>query len=322
MSALRLTVPGRLAGERADKVVAELTGESRSTVRRAFDAGAVTVGGEAIKPKDRLSEDVAVEVDTTFAPPPIEADASVPFEVLLERDDYLVIDKPIGVVVHPTSPRSSGTLVHGLIDRFPEIRGVGQDGRWGIVHRLDRDTSGLMVVARTHNGYEAFSEMMRGRQVGREYLALAAGLFGAATGTIDAPIARDPKHANRMALDRAGRRAVTHYRRLAAWELHDATLLSVRLETGRTHQIRVHLKSIDHPVIGDRTYGRPRSVGDPRRPWLHARRLTFVDPFIAEEVEVVSALPDDLATTLRDLGEPDVGEVDIDELGSGGGDHA
>lgn len=309
-----LTVPDRLSGERADKVVADLIGESRSKVRVAFDEGAVTVDGHPLRPKDRVDAGTVIEVRATFDPPAIEGDESVPFEILVVADDYIVIDKPVGVVVHPTSPRSTGTLVHGLVARYPEVRGVGQEGRWGIVHRLDRDTSGLMVAARTHEGYAALSEMMRQRAVTRRYLALAAGTLGAATGTIDAPIARDSNHANRMRLDREGRHAVTHYRRLAVWERHDATLVSVVLETGRTHQIRVHLRSIEHPIVGDRTYGRARSVGDPGRPWLHARQLTFDDPFTGDEVDVVSALPGDLATSLRDLGEPDAGGVDIDAI--------
>ena len=224
-----------------------------------------------------------------------------------EDDDVLVVDKPIGVVVHPTSDRSTGTLVHGLVERYPDIRGVGQEGRWGIVHRLDRDTSGLLVVARTHDAYAALTDMMRSRQVHRRYLALVDGVADATTGTIEAPIGRDPKNPTRMKLDRSGRPAVTHYRRLAEWERPQTALLSVELETGRTHQIRVHMQAIDHPIIGDRAYGKPGTLGDPGRPWLHARHLRFRHPVRDSEVDIVAPLPSDLVDSLDALGEPILG---------------
>ena len=246
-------------------------------------------------------------------PPVIEPDPTVPFAVVHEDDYILVIDKPIGVVVHPTSERSSGTLVHGLLARYPDVRGVGADGRWGIVHRLDRDTSGLMVVARTDEAHAALAAMMQDRTVTRRYLALADGAFSSATGTIDAPIGRDPSNPTRMRLDRSGRPARTHYRRLAAWDDPEASLLSVTLETGRTHQIRVHLGAIDHPIIGDRAYGKPGGAADPGRPWLHARQLTFDHPVGGEPIDITAPLPSDLMDSLAALEQPAVGDrLDVD----------
>jgi 23S rRNA pseudouridine1911/1915/1917 synthase len=308
-----LTVPDDLEGERADKVVAILADVPRSTARAIFDSGEARVDGEEVKPSQRLAggDEVRIvlpEIDTTLEP-----DSSVPFTVVLEDEDLAIIDKPIGVVVHPTSDRSSGTLVHGLIDRYPDIVGVGQDGRWGIVHRLDRDTSGLLVVARSEAGYEGLIDMMRSRTVSRRYLALVAGRFDSTTGTIDAPIGRDPQNPTRMKVDGAGRPARTTYRRLATWEGRDASLVSVGLETGRTHQIRVHMRSIDHPIIGDRAYGKAGTVGDPGRPWLHARHLSFDHPITGESIDIVSPLPEDLGDSLVPLGEPDAGALeDID----------
>jgi 23S rRNA pseudouridine1911/1915/1917 synthase len=217
------------------------------------------------------------------------------------------------VVVHPTSDRSTGTLVHGLLARYPDIRGVGQDGRWGIVHRLDRDTSGLLVVARTDDAYARLVEMMKRREVTRRYLTLVIGSFDNTTGTVEAPIGRDPNHPTRMRLDRSGKPARTHYRRLSAWLRPDRTLLSVTLDTGRTHQIRVHMQAIERPIVGDLAYGRSPTVDSPGRPWLHARELTFVHPMTGLSIDVRSNLPQDLTDSLESLGAPTIGDAhDVD----------
>jgi 23S rRNA pseudouridine1911/1915/1917 synthase len=206
-----------------------------------------------------------------------------------------------------------GTLANGILDRFPDIEGVGQEGRWGIVHRLDRDTSGLLVVARTQRSYDRLVDMMRERTITRRYLAGVVGAFTNTTGTIDAPISRDPSNPTRMSVERAGREATTHYRRLAQWTERDVTLLSVVLETGRTHQIRVHMQAIGRPVLGDGAYGRRGLIGDPGRPWLHARQLTFGHPTQDRTMDLVSRLPSDLTASLDTLGSPDIGgRSDID----------
>jgi len=313
MTELLLIVPPGLDGERADKVVSHLADVPRSTARAIFDAGDACVAGESIRPSQRLlgGDEVVVRIPERVNT--LEPDPTVPFDAVYEDAHLVVVDKPIGVVVHPTSDRSSGTLVHGLIAEYPDIVGIGQEGRWGIVHRLDRDTSGLLVIARTQEGYEGLTSMMRERSVTRRYLAVVGGRFDSTTGTIDAPLARDPSNPTRMRVDRAGRPSRTSYRRLATWEGRDASLVSVGLETGRTHQIRVHMRSIDHPIIGDRAYGKAGTVGDPGRPWLHARQLSFPHPVSGKLIDIVSGLPEDLSDSLSVLGGPDSGALeDID----------
>jgi 23S rRNA pseudouridine1911/1915/1917 synthase len=309
----RLVIPPDMSGERADRAVAALLDLSRSKVRAIFDSGGVVIGGAPVRASHKMLAGDELEVSYTETINTLEPDADVPFSVLHDDDGFVIVDKPVGVVVHPSSERSRGTLVHGLLARYPEVEGVGQEGRWGIVHRLDRDTSGLLVVARTEVAYEQLSRMMRERDVTRRYLSVVAGLFDATTGTIDAPIARDQANPTRMKIDGSGRSARSSYRRIAGWSNHDASLVSVTLDTGRTHQIRVHMRAIDHPIIGDRAYGRPGTVGDPGRPWLHARQLTFAHPFTGETIDIVSPLPTDLGDSLSTLGEPDSGRLeDID----------
>ncbi|MGI9529883.1 MAG: RluA family pseudouridine synthase [Acidimicrobiia bacterium] len=313
MTELLLIVPPGLDGERADKAVATLADIPRSMAKEIFDAEGAAIDDVPVKASQRIGGGDEISVVIPERVTTIDPDPSVPFDVLYEDADLLIVDKPIGVVVHPTSDRSSGTLVHGLISRYPEIVGIGQEGRWGIVHRLDRDTSGLLAVARSTEGYEGLTALMRERAVNRRYLAVVAGHFDSTTGTIDAPIARDPSNPTRMRVDRAGRSSRTNYRRLATWDGRDASLISVGLETGRTHQIRVHMRSIDHPIIGDRAYGKAGTVGDPGRPWLHARQLSFAHPVSGKAIDIVSGLPEDLGDSLSVLGEPDAGELeDID----------
>lgn len=309
MTQYALEVPAELEGERADKVLAVLLDVSRSEARRIVDAGDAALAGVPVAASHRLAAGDTLDVDWEERSSALEPDDGVPFDVIHADDEIIVIDKPADVVVHPASDRSIGTLVHGLLAAFPEIEGVGEPGRWGIVHRLDRDTSGLLVVARTPDAHEALSSMLRRRDVTRRYLSLVSGAFESATGTIDAPIGRDPGNPTRMQVRRDGRQATTHYRRLATWDRFDVTLASVTLDTGRTHQIRVHMRAIDHPIIGDRAYGRSGTVGDPGRPWLHARELAFAHPTTKEDLEFISPLPRDLGDSLVALGDPDRGRV-------------
>lgn len=302
-------VPDDLAGERVDFVVAKLADVSRTVARRAIDAEEVKRNGNLPKPSDRVEAGDAIIVALSRQAERIVPDASVPFEVLYEDAALVVVDKPAGVVVHAGAGTTKPTLVHGLIARYPEIEGVGQEGRWGIVHRLDRDTSGLLVVARTNDAYLALVDMIRKRQVTRRYLSVVTGEFANTTGTIDAPITRDPRNRTRMIVQQEGRPSVTHYRRLATWGTTGRTLLSVTLETGRTHQIRVHMRAIDHPIVGDQAYGRSGGAGDPGRPWLHARQLAFNHPLDSGHIEVLAPLPSDLSDSLESLGDPDDGET-------------
>ncbi|MCB1245968.1 MAG: RluA family pseudouridine synthase [Acidimicrobiia bacterium] len=302
-----------LAGLRVDVVVARLADASRATVRRAFDEGRVTVDGAPVRPSERIGTGSIVAFSMPEGSASVEADATVDVVVIHEDDSVIVVDKPAGLVVHPGAGTTRSTLVHGLLARYPDLEGVGQEGRWGIVHRLDRDTSGILVVARTDDAYDSLVGALKRREVHRRYVALASGVFANATGTIEAPIGRDPHNRTRMHVVRDGRRAVSHYRRLASWNGHDRTLLSVDLDTGRTHQIRVHLQAIDHPIVGDRAYGRVGGAGDPGRPWLHARRLVFDHPSSGRRMDFLAPLPDDLSDTLSALGAPDLGAtIDAD----------
>ncbi|MEN8239523.1 MAG: RluA family pseudouridine synthase [Actinomycetota bacterium] len=307
------TVPVEMAGERIDKVIATLLDLSRGRVKEIIDEGSATVDGVPVRSSARAVAGTSISVDVQDTDQSLEPDPSVEFSIVHEDADIIVVDKPVGVVVHPGSGRSMGTLANGLLDRFPDIEGVGQRDRWGIVHRLDRDTSGLLVVARTQRSYDHLVDMMRKRAITRRYLAGVAGIFTNTKGTIDAPIARDPSNPTRMSVERSGREAITHYRRLAQWTDRDVTLLSVTLETGRTHQIRVHMRAIDRPILGDGAYGRRGLIGDPGRPWLHARQLTFDHPTQDLIIDLVSQLPPDLTASLDALGVPDIGDrSDID----------
>jgi len=299
-------VPADLDLVRSDRVIAVVLDLSRSEVRRLIDAGAVAVEGTAVKPSQQLPAGSEVVVDLPEPRPDLVA-VDVDFEVAYEDDVVIVVDKPAGLVVHPGAGTVAPTLVAGLVQRFPELRDLSDD-RWGLVHRLDRDTSGLLVVARSANAHEHLQEALRRRELTRTYLALVAGKPEAATGTIDAPIGRDRNNPTRQALRHDGRPSRTHYRRLASWG--DVALLEITLETGRTHQIRVHLAGIDHAVVGDTTYGGRGHRGDPGRQWLHACRLVFAHPAGRGVVDVSSGLPADLAESLAQLGDPETGSVE------------
>ncbi len=306
------SVPTALGGERADRILSTVAGISRSASRRLFDDELVTSGGALVAASERLDAGVTMTASIEDKDPVIGPDASVPFDVAYLDSDVIVIDKPAGVVVHPGAGVVGGTLASGLIARYPELGDLPDEARWGIVHRLDKDTSGLLLVARNADAHRTLQDALRSRTVGREYVALVSGLFDSATGTIEAPIGRDPAHPTRMTVLRSGRLAATRYRRRAVWDSHNLTLLDVTLETGRTHQIRVHLRAIGHPVVGDPQYGRPGAPGDPGRTWLHATGLSFDHPATGERLEVRSPLPDDLARSLHSLGPPSRGDLPVD----------
>ena len=291
----RLRVPPESAGERLDRFLAEVPEiGSRAVAERLVREGGVLVDGRARAKSHRLEGGEELEFEAPAARPselvPEEMDLAVPYE----DEHLLIVDTPAGLVVHPAAGHHSGTLVHGLL-AHGDVEG-GDEERPGIVHRLDRDTSGLMVVARTPEAHRRLQEMIRAREVTREYLALVAGRPRSRRGTIDAAIGRDRHDALKHSLDTAHPRdAITHFE--IERELAGYTLLRVRLETGRTHQIRVHLGAIELPVAGDPTYGRPGVLGLERQ-FLHAARLAFEHPFTGEPVDVESPLPDDLAAAL------------------------
>lgn len=306
---MRARVPADLDGERADLVVARLLGLSRSAARRAVESGTATVDGRPVAPRERVRAGQLV----VAAPPAQEAALEpemVPFDVVYEDPFLAVVNKPAGVVVHPGAGRKGGTLAAGVLHRWPEVRGVGEEGRWGIVHRLDRETSGLLVVALDHRTLGRLRAELKARRIRRGYTALAWGPDIPPAGTIDAPLGRDPRRPTRFRVDRTGRAARTHYRTAAVWRGPGVALLEVHLETGRTHQIRVHLASIRHPVVGDRVYGRRGDDLSPRL-FLHASRLSFEHPITGDPVDARAPLPADLTSVVAELGGPDEGEVPV-----------
>jgi 23S rRNA pseudouridine1911/1915/1917 synthase len=300
----RFPVPASLAGERVDRAVALLTGWSRSDVAALVEEGAVLVGGRPVTKSRRLAEGEEVEVAGEPVPEAPPVPEPVEFDVLHADDDVVVVSKPAGLVVHPGAGHSGGTLAGGLLHRFPDIADVGDAMRPGIVHRLDRDTSGLMVVARSARAYEALTAALAAREVERRYRALAWGRFDTRRGSIDAPIGRSTARRTRMAVREAGKEARTDYEVLRQYDDPVAALLECRLETGRTHQIRVHLAAIGHPVVGDGTYGGDRPRLRPGRPFLHAWYLAFTHPATAERLEFSDPLPAELEAVLAGLDGP------------------
>jgi 23S rRNA pseudouridine1911/1915/1917 synthase len=296
------TIPGALAGERIDRVVALLTGFSRAEAADLVASGAVRLSGRPITSRStRVDEGDEVEVDTAarVAGPVVEADPTVVVPVVHEDADVVVVDKPAGLVVHPGAGRPHGTLVNGLLARYPELATVGDPVRPGLVHRLDKETSGLLVVARTEGAREALLAQLARREMSRRYLALVWGRFDAARGTIDAPIGRSTRRPTSMAVSARGKEARTRYEVVQAFdEPAPVTLLACNLETGRTHQIRVHLAAVGHPVVGDRRYGGARSTLAVPRFFLHAAHLGFTHPRTGERLEIDSELPDDLEQVL------------------------
>ena len=293
---LRLVAGPAEEGRRLDAVVGALEEVgSRAEAQRLIDAGRVTVDGEARPKRHLVAAGQALEVRPVAPPPSDLVPADVPMVVRYEDDHLLVVDKPAGVVTHPSAGHREGTLVHGLLAHA--IAGGKDPTRPGIVHRLDRDTSGLLVVARSERAHRRLQRALRDRDVERVYLTLVHGAMPPAL-TVDRPIGRDRRVRTRMAVDDAeGRHAVTHVRRLE--DLGRFTFAEARLETGRTHQIRVHLDSVGHPVVGDRVYGRREETLGLDRQFLHAARLAFPHPETGEPVEVESPLPHDLELALR-----------------------
>ena len=296
------TIPAALAGERLDRIVSLIADISRSQARGLVDAGGARVDGQAApNGKVRLVEGQTVVIDLSFVPQeePPGPDASIAVEVLHQDADVIVVNKPVGLVVHPASGHGGGTLVNGLLALFPEIATVGQAGRPGIVHRLDAGTSGLMLVARSDRAYESLVQAMGNHDVDREYVALVWGHMESKSGVIDAEIGRDPRDPLKMAVVHGGKWARTHFEVLQEFDEPAATsLVRCTLETGRTHQIRVHLSAVGHPVIGDTTYGGAKSSMKAPRPMLHAARLAFEHPVTGEQMEFRAPVPADMVQVI------------------------
>jgi 23S rRNA pseudouridine1911/1915/1917 synthase len=308
MSARTLTVPDDSDGLRLDVfLVSVLADRSRSQIQRLIKEGAVLVGNKAAKPNQAVKTGQAIAIDVPEPVAPVPQPEVIELPILYQDSDLMVVDKPAGMVVHPAAGHDSGTLVNALLHHADDLSGIGGEKRPGIVHRLDRGTSGLMVVAKNDRAHEELSRQFHDREVEKEYVALVWGVVQAGR-RIDAPIGRDPVNRKKMsARVRRSREAVT--RIVRAEHLGPVTLARVAIHTGRTHQIRVHLSAIGHPVVGDPLYGglHRRVGGDVRavsrlaRPFLHAAHLVFTHPTDGRRMEFASELPADLQTALDDI---------------------
>jgi 23S rRNA pseudouridine1911/1915/1917 synthase len=287
-------VPEHAAGERLDRFLATLPEiGSRGTAERVLAEG-VLVDGRRQAKSHRLAGGEELEFEPRERPPDTLQPEAMDLRIAYEDEHLVVVDKPAGIVVHPAPGHASGTLVHGLLAH--DVAG-GDEDRPGIVHRLDRDTSGLMVVARSDEAHRRLQALVRRRALARHYLALVVGRPRSRSGRIEAPIGRDRRDPVRRSLDTdAPREAITHFELVELFPRH--ALLEVKLETGRTHQIRVHLAAIGLPVAGDPLYGRPHELGLERQ-FLHAAQLAFEHPFTGERLEVESPLPEDLQAAAR-----------------------
>jgi 23S rRNA pseudouridine1911/1915/1917 synthase len=286
------------AGVRLDRYLADHAGlPSRAAVERLIASGSVRVDGERATKSLRLAGGELIELDEEprAARPGSEPGAELQLPLAFSDEHLIVVDKPAGVVTHPAPGVVGPTLVGAL--RGLGLRGGDDEQRPGVIHRLDRDTSGLLVLTRSEEAFAELGEQMRERRIEREYIALVRGRPPSRTGTIDAPIGRDRHDVGRMAVGGRGERpAVTHFE--LAQPLKGASVLRLRLETGRTHQIRVHMAAIGHPILGDPTYGVPGTQIGLRRQFLHARRLAFSHPVDGRRIELASELPADLAAAL------------------------
>ncbi len=300
-----------MAGERLDRFVAMLGDLSRSEATTLVKAGAVTVDGAVVtKPSLRVEAGAAVAVTVERREHELDAEPDLEVPIVHVDEAVIVVDKPAGLVVHPGAGQRSGTVVNGLLARFPEIAGVGGDpDRPGVVHRLDKGTSGVMMFARTEEAHLDLTGQLAARTVDRRYLTLAWGAPEANEGLIDAPLGRSPRDATRQAVVAGGREARTHYTVAHRVDGGVAALLWCRLETGRTHQIRVHLEAIGHPVVGDDRYGGrrrrdadlPSALYDLDRPFLHAAHLGFRHPVSGDHLAFDSPLPAELSAVASAL---------------------
>jgi len=287
-------------GERLDKVTpAHVPDLSRATAQRLIKAGEVTVNGRPSKPSYRVQvgDEVVVRVPIEMPAPVVPE--NIPLDVIYEDDALLVVNKPAGMVVHPAYGHASGTLVNAVLAHCPQIADVGGPDRAGVVHRLDKDTSGLILIAKDSVTRAALQRQFKRRQVAKTYLALVEGQMQPREGVVEAPVGRDKRQRKKMAVVRSGREARTMYRAIEYFANY--TLLEVRPHTGRTHQVRVHLSWLGYPIVGDAVYGRHRQRLLRGRHFLHAARIRFSHPATSEEVEFEATLPPELAAVLEQL---------------------
>lgn len=290
-------------GERVDRVVAFFSGLSRSKVSDLISKRLVLRNGIPIKKGSEIvhtNDEISMPNLVDEAVEEIASDESIDFEVVFEDDSVIVVSKPSGLIVHPGSGIANGTLVNGLAAQFPDLREIGDPTRLGLVHRLDKGTSGLLIVARTPEALDNLKFQMQERHVHRQYFAIVAGHVESNKGVVDAPLGRDPKNPLKRAVINGGKYARTHYEIDQKYESpFKVSMLNCRLETGRTHQIRVHLAAIGHPVLGDELYGGRTSFNIENRLALHAQMLTFLHPKTENLMNFESPLPAEL-TSMKD----------------------
>lgn len=302
-----IVVPASAAGHRLDAFLQRQSGQpdrSRSEWQRMIGMQAVLLNGSPSKPGQRVAANDHITITAIPRTQELPPETDVPFTVVYEDPSMIVLNKPAGVVVHPAPGNKRGTLVNGLLARFPELRSDDGDNRPGLVHRLDKDTSGLMVVGRTLSAMANLQQQWRHGGVEKRYLLLVRGTISEDEGFIDKPIGRDPRHRQRMAVRWEGRTAQTHFwvrERFAGW-----TYLEAQLLTGRTHQLRVHFASIGHPIAGDATYGQGADLKVLKRQFLHAYLLRLRSPTDGAEYTFKADLPDDLSVVLDRLHGPPV----------------
>ncbi len=298
----RLTLTADRPGERADALLARLVPDlTRSAAQKLLERGAVTLNGGPARKNDRPAPGDVLEV-VLPDPEPIDlVPQDIPLDVVYEDGDVIVVNKPVGLVVHPAPGHPDGTLVNALLYHCgTSLSGINGELRPGIVHRIDRDTSGLIIAAKNDRAHLALAAQLQDHSLARTYEAVAVGGLRKDSGTVDAPIGRHPVDRKKMAVDRKnGREAITHWTVLARYPGY--THVECRLETGRTHQIRVHLASIGHPLLGDTVYGAKKPVPGLAGQCLHARRLRFVHPATGEPVELECPLPDWFQEVLRKI---------------------
>ncbi len=301
MSEKDVTLPD-YAGKRIDVALSEYLQISRNQIHRLIEEGKIRVGGNTVAKNYRLTgkEPITIQPRDDINQGLVPQD--IPIKIVYQDSDLLVVSKPAGLVVHPAAGHDQGTLINALLYKVPELRKITGEGRPGIVHRLDRDTSGLMVVARNERSYHLLQRMVKERELKRWYLALIHGTPPTGEGLIDAPIGRDTRDRKKMAVTEKGREAITMFK--VKELLGDYTLIEVELVTGRTHQIRVHFAYIGYPVAGDQVYGkhadRDRDIGLCRQ-FLHAYRLHFLHPISGEKLSFEEPLPDDLSSVILSL---------------------
>ena len=288
----------RVPNERLDKHLATLHPDlSRSAIQQMISEGVVRVNGQISKSSHRLKETDRLEFDLSAETPITSSPQPLPLNIVYEDDHLLAVDKPAGLTTHPAPGHQTGTLANALLSYLPELAGVGDPSRPGIVHRLDKDTSGLLLVAKTQTAHRGLSAQFKRRTVTKTYIALVQGTVSPPEGVIQAPVGRHFTRRKEMAVVHGGRDAETRYRTVTSYDGY--SLLSITPHTGRTHQIRVHMAAIGHPVVGDATYGKRHP--ELRRHFLHAASLRFNHPFSGKEMELSSPLPRDLSNFLDSL---------------------